>query len=32
VITFSASTGRGGKEVWQAIESALADFNNPALV
>jgi GTP-binding protein len=32
VITFSANTGRGGKEVWQAIESALADFNNPALV
>jgi GTP-binding protein len=32
VVTFSAKTGRGGKEVWQAIENALADFNYPALV
>jgi GTP-binding protein len=32
VVSFSAKTGRGGKEVWQAIESALADFNYPALV
>jgi GTP-binding protein len=31
VVSFSARTGRGGKEVWQAIESALADFNYPAL-
>jgi GTP-binding protein len=27
VVSFSAKTGHGGKEVWQAIESALADFN-----
>jgi len=32
LVPFSANTGRGGKEVWQAIENALADFNNPALV
>ncbi len=28
---FSAKTGRGGSEVWRAIESALADFNHPDL-
>ena len=31
VVTYSAKTGRGGSEVWRAIESALADFNLPAL-
>ena len=29
VVTYSAKTGRGGSEVWRAIESALADFNLP---
>jgi GTP-binding protein len=29
VIAFSAKTGRGGNEIWRAIESALADFNHP---
>ena len=29
VIAFSAKTGRGGNEVWRAIENALADFNHP---
>ena len=29
VVAFSARTGRGGNEVWRAIESALADFNHP---
>ena len=32
VVAFSARTGRGGNEIWRAIESALADFNLPALV
>jgi GTP-binding protein len=31
VVAFSAKTGRGGDEVWRAIESALADFNHPGL-
>ena len=31
VIAFSSRTGRGGSEVWRAIESALAGFNLPAL-
>jgi len=31
VIAFSSKTGRGGSEVWRAIESALAGFNLPAL-
>jgi hypothetical protein len=31
VVAFSAKTGRGGSEVWRAIESAVADFNLPAL-
>jgi GTP-binding protein len=30
VVTYSAKTGRGVSEVWQAIESALADFDLPA--
>jgi GTP-binding protein len=29
VVAFSAKTGRGGNEVWQAIENALAGFNHP---
>ena len=29
VVAFSAKTGRGGNEVWRAIESALAGFNHP---
>jgi len=29
VVTFSAKTGRGGNEIWRAIESALAGFNLP---
>ena len=29
VVSFSARTGRGGNEVWQAIENALAGFNHP---
>jgi GTP-binding protein len=29
VVAFSARTGRGGNEVWQAIENALAGFNHP---
>ncbi|MGH9872509.1 MAG: ribosome biogenesis GTP-binding protein YihA/YsxC [Pyrinomonadaceae bacterium] len=29
VVAFSARTGRGGIEVWRAIESTLADFNHP---
>ena len=29
VVVFSARTGRGGNEVWQAIENALAGFNHP---
>ena len=29
VVAFSAKTGRGGSEVWRAIESALAGFNHP---
>ena len=29
VVTFSAKTGRGGSEIWRAIESALAYFNLP---
>jgi GTP-binding protein len=28
VIAYSAKTGRGRNEVWQAIEAALADFNS----
>ena len=32
VVAFSAKTGRGGKEVWQAIERALANFNLASLV
>jgi len=32
VVAFSAKNGRGGSEVWRAIESALADFKHPALV
>jgi GTP-binding protein len=31
VVAFSAKTGRGGSEVWRAIESAVADFKLPAL-
>jgi GTP-binding protein len=31
VIAFSAKTGRGGNEIWRAIESAVADFNHPDL-
>jgi len=31
VVAFSAKTGRGGNEIWRAIESAAADFNLPAL-
>jgi GTP-binding protein len=31
VVAFSSKTGRGGSEVWRAIESALAGFNLPAL-
>src|SRR5882762_8094537 len=31
VVAFSAKTGRGGLDIWRAIESALADFNLPAL-
>jgi GTP-binding protein len=31
VVAFSAKSGRGGSEVWRAIESAVADFNLPAL-
>jgi GTP-binding protein len=31
VVAFSARTGRGGNEVWRAIESALSDFNHPDL-
>ncbi|HLN97584.1 MAG TPA: ribosome biogenesis GTP-binding protein YihA/YsxC [Pyrinomonadaceae bacterium] len=31
VVAFSAKTGRGGSEIWRAIESALADFNHPDL-
>ena len=31
VVSYSAKTGRGGSDVWRAIESALADFNLPAL-
>jgi GTP-binding protein len=30
VVTYSAKTGRGGSEVWRAIEGALADFDLPA--
>jgi GTP-binding protein len=29
VVAFSAKTGRGGTEVWRAIEDALAGFNLP---
>ena len=29
VVAFSAKTGRGGNEVWRAIENALSEFNNP---
>jgi GTP-binding protein len=32
VVAFSAKNGRGGSEVWRAIESALADFKHPAFV
>lgn len=28
VVAFSAKTGRGGNEVWRAIENALAGFNH----
>jgi len=31
VVAFSAKTGRGGNDIWRAIESALADFNHPDL-
>jgi len=31
VVAFSAKTGRGGNGIWRAIESAVADFNLPAL-
>jgi len=31
VVAYSAKTGRGGSEVWRAIESAVADLNLPAL-
>jgi GTP-binding protein len=31
VVAFSAKTGRGGSEVWRAIESALAEFKHLAL-
>jgi GTP-binding protein len=31
VVAFSAKTGRGGNEIWRAIDSALTDFNLPAL-
>jgi GTP-binding protein len=29
VVAFSARTGRGGTEIWRAIETALAGFNHP---
>ncbi|HEV7799036.1 MAG TPA: ribosome biogenesis GTP-binding protein YihA/YsxC, partial [Pyrinomonadaceae bacterium] len=32
VVAFSAKTGRGGNEVWRAIESTLSDFKHPDLV
>jgi GTP-binding protein len=31
VIAYSAKTGRGGNEIWRAIEGALVDSNLPAL-
>jgi GTP-binding protein len=31
VVSFSAKTGRGGHELWQAIEGALADYKHPTL-
>src|SRR5688500_6842342 len=31
VVAYSVKTGRGGSEVWRAIESAVADVNLPAL-
>jgi GTP-binding protein len=31
VVAFSAKTGRGGNEIWRAIESALANYNHPDL-
>jgi GTP-binding protein len=31
VVAFSAKTGRGGNEIWRAIESALTDYNHPDL-
>ena len=31
IVAHSAKTGRGGSEVWRAIENALIDFNLPAL-
>ena len=31
IVAYSAKTGRGGSEVWRAIENALIDFNLPAL-
>jgi GTP-binding protein len=31
VVAFSAKTGRGSNEIWRAIESAIADFNLPAI-
>jgi GTP-binding protein len=31
VVAFSAKTGRGGSEIWRAIESALTDYNHPDL-
>ena len=29
VVAFSARTGRGGSEVWRAIENAVTDFKHP---
>lgn len=29
VVAFSAQTGRGGLDIWRAIEGALAGFNHP---
>ena len=31
VVAYSAKTGRGGNEIWRAIEGALVDSNLPAL-
>jgi GTP-binding protein len=31
VVAYSAKTGRGGGELWRAVENALNDFNSPGL-